>query len=94
MIQKTEYAVFWVDSTNTGPAHVNRFGAMGEALALMQILRDNGHRFVTMASENVDNVGLMGVSSIVDGKCPDGSEFQGRTSRYGVALARSKKEIS
>jgi hypothetical protein len=43
-----------------------------------------------MASESADNVGKMGVDSVVDGKCPDGGDFLGRLSRHGMTLKRGR----
>ena len=89
-MNKTEYVVYW---TNVifGPAS-GGFDNMGNALAFMQELRkDPDNKFIAMASEMVENVGKMGVDSIVDNTCPDGSPFLGRTSRYGVSLQRARK---
>jgi hypothetical protein len=64
---------------------------MAKALAFMQILRNNPNsKFISMASESVENVGKMGVAAVVDGKCPDGEDFLGRTSRYGMLLQRGR----
>lgn len=90
-MNKTNYMVFYIDNEADGYGTRSQyFEVMTEALAFMQELRkpERGISFVTMASESESNVGKMGVAAIVDGKCPDGSEFQGRTSRYGVALKR------
>lgn len=86
----THYMVFWLDIENKAGAEY--FENMGGALAFMQKLRlpELGNTFITMASESEDNVGKMGVDAIVDGKCPDGTEFQGRTSRYGMFLKRGR----
>ena len=39
---------------------------MSEALSFCQTMRDNGKRFVTMVSENVDHVGKLGVAAVDD----------------------------
>lgn len=60
-----------------------------EALNIAKWHRDNGNRFVTIASENPDSVGKPGVDSIVDGKCPDGIQYDwNKRDRIG----RVKKE--
>ena len=95
-MNKTSYMVFYIDNEHDGFGTRSRyFEVMTEALAFMQELRkpERGITFVTMASESESNVGKMGVSAIVDGKCPDGTDFLGRTSRYGVALARGRDHV-
>ena len=88
-MNKTEYIVYWTDIP--GGAHASTpIAVMTEALALAQKMRNSGMRFVTMASESVENVGKMGVDSVVDGKCPDGGDFLGRTSRHGMQLLRGR----
>ena len=91
-MNKTSYMVFWIN--DVGGTASGGFDVMTNALAFMQDLRkDPGNKFITMASESEANVGKMGVSAIVDGKCPDGTDFLGRTSRYGVALARGRDHV-
>ena len=83
--------VYWTG--NSGCAEGSRFADMSKALALMQMLRGNtNNKFISMASESVENVGKMGVAAVVDGKCPDGGDFLGRTARHGMALKRAHKE--
>lgn len=46
-----------------------------DALAQAKDLRECGCRFVTIASENPNNVGKMGVDHVADGKLPDGNDY-------------------
>ena len=72
-------------------AEGSRFADMSKALAFMQMLRDNSNnKFISMASESVENVGKLGVDTVVDGKCPDGGDFLGRLSRHGMMLKRGR----
>lgn len=87
-MNKTEYVVYWTD--HYGMVHATPTSDMSEALAITHKMRNAGMRFVTMASESVENVGKMGVDSVVDGKCPDGEAFLGRTSRHGMLLKRGR----
>ena len=88
-MNKTEYIVYWTDVP--GGAHASPpLSDMNEALSMAHKLRNNGMRFVTMASESVENVGKLGVDSVVDGKCPDGGDFLGRLSRHGMMLKRGR----
>ena len=89
-MNKTEYIVYWI-SELSDTASYYWTDNMTEALDFMQFLRkDPRHRFVTMASESVENVGKMGVDAVVDGKCPDGGDFLGRLSRHGMMLKRGR----
>jgi hypothetical protein len=51
------------------------------------MLRQSGRTFVTMVSENPNNVGKKGVSSVVDGMLPDGSKYDWtKKDRVGAAF--------
>jgi hypothetical protein len=99
-MNKTSYMVYWIDNEQDGSGHqAAQFAgdgpdgsAMTRALAFMQMLREpgRGNKFITMASESVENVGLMGVGEVVNGKCPDGGDFLGRLSRHGMQLKRGR----
>jgi len=54
---------------------------MAKALDFCQTVRNGGARFVTMASENPNQVGKMGVDTIKDGILPDGLEYVYKTGR-------------
>lgn len=49
---------------------------MTEALALCQVLRNEGRDHVTMSTQLEGQVGGMGVSAVVDGKLPNGDDYQ------------------
>ena len=95
-MNKTEFMVFWI--MDDGYCNATPFfndnsdgSAMNRALAFANTLRkDPLNRFVTVASESVENVGKMGVDAVVDGKCPDGGDFLGRLSRHGMMLKRGR----
>ena len=46
-----------------------------QALKITKEKRDAGCTFVTMASENPQHVGKPGVDAVVDGKTPDGEDY-------------------
>jgi hypothetical protein len=90
-MNKTEFMVYWVNAEYKPSTCSACFDSMSGALKLMEVLRKNPeNRFITMASESVDNVGKLGVDSVVDGKCADGGDFLGRISRHGIAVQRAK----
>ena len=82
------FKVYWTDDGDNTCGQ--EFIVMTVALAFMQELRQRDQRYITMASESADNVGKMGVAAVVDGKCPDGEDFLGRTSRHGMLLKRGQ----
>ena len=89
-MNKTEYVVYWISELDD-TASSNWTDNMTEALAFMQMLRANSNnKFISMASESVENVGKLGVDTVVDGKCPDGGDFLGRLSRHGMMLKRGR----
>jgi hypothetical protein len=46
-----------------------------QALQITKDKRDAGYTFVTMVSENPHSVGKPGVAAVVDGKTPDGQDY-------------------
>ncbi len=71
----TLYQVYWTDY-DTGKTLSRLFeDNMVDALNMTNILRQEGHRFVSMATENTDMVGSFGVSAVVDGKLPNGEDY-------------------
>ena len=80
-MNKTKFMVFWIMEDgycNAIPfyTHTDEGSAMDRALAKCQELRKNpNNRFVTMASESIENAGLAGVDEVKDGKTPDGENY-------------------
>lgn len=67
------YKVYW--TAQDGQACSEDYLDMIEALTETNRLRTVGRTYVTMVSENPNQVGQMGVDSIVDGKLPSGEEY-------------------
>jgi hypothetical protein len=67
------YKVYW--TAQDGKACSKDYLDMIEALTETNRLRTLDRRYVTMISENPNQVGKMGVDSIVDGKLPTGEEY-------------------
>lgn len=81
-MNKTEYMVYWTNSDGVWSEHFWGQGrppalsAMNRALAKCEELRkDPANKFITMASESDENIGKAGVTSIEDGKTPDGEDY-------------------
>jgi hypothetical protein len=67
------FKIYWTDQA--GQVHGQEATAIVEALQITKAQRDAGHTFVTMASENPQNAGKPGVDTVVDGKTPDGEDY-------------------
>ena len=79
------FKVYYTDSNNV--AHSLDFSNdhMKEALHATQDLRDRNFSFVTMVSENPDNIGKPGVDSVKNGMTPDGVPYTwNKASRIGA----------
>lgn len=68
------FKVYWTmeDGTVLGQA----MEGLDEALRVTEMLRKHKeYSFITMVSENPNQVGKLGVDSVVDGKTPDGEVY-------------------
>lgn len=73
------FKVYW---TNTeGNTLGESFSDMTLALQHTQSLRNNGHKFVCMASEITECVTKLGVDSVVNGLLPDGNDYEWKKRR-------------
>lgn len=60
------------------------------ALAFCQDQRTAGMRHVSLSSENADSVGEPGVNSIVDGKTPDGHDYEWSKQHRGAGPRKAE----
>jgi hypothetical protein len=67
------YKVYW--TAPDGSVCSEDYAEMIEALTQANHLRTIGKSYVAMVSENPDQVGKMGVDSVVDGKLPSGEAY-------------------
>ncbi len=67
------FKIYWTDAD--GRAQAQDETLLTQALAVVKARRDEGHRFVTMVSEDPAHVGKPGVDAVVDGKTPDGQTY-------------------
>lgn len=70
--------VYWIDPGLGLIPHCEQFdsGKMTEALAFTNDLRKRGMRHVDISSEMEDCVSKPGVDAVVDGKTPDGVDYE------------------
>lgn len=73
------YKVYW--TAPDGQAYSRDYVEMVEALTETNRLRTLGRAYVTMCSENPNQVGQMGVDSVEDGKLPSGESYTWRKRR-------------
>ena len=67
------FKIYGTDSNKQ--IHAQETADLVTALRIAKEMRDTGHRFVTMASENPEHVGKPGVDTVADGKTPDGHDY-------------------
>jgi hypothetical protein len=67
------YKVYWTDEV--GDACFQNFKDISTALNWAKFLRDSGHTFVTIVSENTNVVGKAGVDSVENGLLPNGDKY-------------------
>ena len=70
---------------DTDCSHAHDVDTLTEALRYTEGFRKLGMTFVTMVSEDPNQVGKPGVDSIVNGVCPDGVKYDwNKSSRIGA----------
>ena len=67
------FKIYWTDEKNSPQAEET--SDLNTALSIAAAKREQGNTFVTMVSENPQHVGKPGVSAVVDGKTPDGQDY-------------------
>ena len=83
------FKIYGTDSNNQ--IHAQETSNLVTALRLTNEMRSAGYTFVTMASENPQQVGKLGVDAIVDGKTPDGHDYDwSKADRAGKPRARDR----
>lgn len=67
------FKIYWTGSHNE--ACSQNEALLTKALEVVKVKRDAGFAFVTMVSEDPRQVGKPGVDAVVDGKTPDGHDY-------------------
>ena len=68
--------------------------SLTKALEIVKAKRDAGHSFVTMVAEDPSHVGKPGVDAVVDGKTPDGHDYEwSKAGRAGKSRKHDKVVI-
>ena len=83
------FKIYGTDSSNQ--IHTQETTNLVTALRITREMRDAGYTFVTMASENPQQVGKPGVDTVADGKTPDGQIYDwSKAERAGKPRARDR----
>ena len=86
-MDKSTFTVYWMYKGITPNAL--QFSDMGAAMTYMETLRrasagGTPYSAITMCSEMSNHIGKVGVDSVIDGKTPDGIEYDwNKSSRIG-----------
>ncbi len=89
-MQTSGFMVYWTEAHLGARSRLFTMTQMGEALDFMNDLRTKqGVEFVTFASQNEHRVGQDGVSSIKDGKAPDGHAYDWTKQHRGAGPSSS-----
>lgn len=75
------YKVYYTGADDSANAMSFDSTRMTDALNAVQDLRKMGLTFVTMVCENTDHVGQMGVTTVENGRLPDGTDYDWRKRR-------------
>jgi hypothetical protein len=67
------FKIYWTDAN--AQACSQDEAMLTQALDIVKARRDAGHSFVTMVAEDPSHVGKPGVDAVVDGKTPDGQDY-------------------
>ena len=90
-MNKTLFTVFWLNKEGT--PHANQYTDMADALAFMEFLRrmaqSAGYTAITMCSENIYQVGMMGATGVTDSKLPNGDDYA--YTKHDALSQRNKK---
>lgn len=88
----TLFRTYWTDAANQ--PHAQDCASLTEALALTESKRKQGMRFVTMVSESCQSVGQPGVSSVANGKLPDGHHYDWSKANRAGKVRRGDQVIA
>jgi hypothetical protein len=68
------FKIYWTGAHGEACSHNEAL--LTKALELVKEKRDAGFSFVTMVAQDPHQVGKPGVDSVVDGKTPDGHDYE------------------
>lgn len=88
------YKIYWTNP-DSNDAYSGDFDNLNDALKECEMLRQKGRTFVTIVSENPNQVGKPGAVGIEDGWMPDGTLYEwSKNDRVGAAFKSKLPPIS
>ena len=85
------FKIYWTNDNAEACSHDETL--LTQALAIVKAKRDAGYSFVTMVAEDPQHVGKPGVDSVVDGKTPDGEDYEWSKSGRAGKPRRNDKVV-
>ena len=89
----TIFKIYYTDPISD-LSHSHDVFTLSEALRHTEGFRKLGMIFVTMVSENTDQVGKSGVDAVVNGKTPDGEVYDWSKAGRAGKMKRSERTLS
>lgn len=68
------FKIYWTEAHTQACSQDEQ--QLTQALEIVKNKRDAGHTFVTMVAQDPQQVGKPGVDAVVDGKTPDGHDYE------------------
>jgi hypothetical protein len=85
------YKIYWTGADNQ--AFAEDEPGLTRALEIVKEKRDAGYSFVTMVAEDPSHVGKPGVDAVVDGKTPDGQDYDWSKAQRAGKPRRNDKVV-
>lgn len=83
------FKIYWTSADNTACSQDE--AQLTQALDIVKARRDAGYTFVTMVAEDPQHIGKPGVDAVVDGKTPDGQDYEwSKAGRAGKSRKNDK----
>lgn len=87
------FKIYWTGTHNEACSQNEE--RLTQALDLVKEKRDAGYAFVTMVAEDPHQVGKPGVDAVVDGKTPDGHDYEwSKAGRAGKPRKNDKIRVN
>jgi hypothetical protein len=83
------FKIYWTGADSEACSHDE--ASLTKALEIVKAKRDAGYSFVTMVAEDPSHIGKPGVDAVVDGKTPDGHDYEwSKAGRAGKSRKHDK----
>jgi hypothetical protein len=87
------FKIYWTGADNLPCSQDEQ--QLTQALEIVKRQRDAGFSFVTMVAEDPQHIGKPGVDAVVDGKTPDGEDYEwSKAGRAGKPRKSDKPLVS